>query len=103
MLNTGKDLAAVLQALEVSEATFHRWRASLDDRTLYVEPGSPWQNGYEESFHSRLRDELLNLKQFDSARHARAHASAWQEDYNEYRPHGSLDGLTPERVRASVC
>jgi putative transposase len=47
-----------------------------------------------ESFHSRLRDELLNLEQFDSARHARAHASAWQAGYNEYRPHGSLDGLT---------
>ena len=78
----------------VSQA-IQRWLASLDVRTLYVEPGSPWQNGYVESFHSRLRDELLNLEQFDSARHARAHASAWQEDYNEYRPHGSLDGLTP--------
>jgi putative transposase len=77
----------------VSQAN-QRWLASLDVRTLYVEPGSPWQNGYVESFHNRLRDELLNLEQFDSARHARAHASAWQEDYNEYRPHGSLDGLT---------
>ena len=78
----------------VSQA-IQRWLASLDVGTLYVEPGSPWQNGYVESFHSRLRDELLNLEQFDSARHARPHAAAWQEDYNEYRPHGSLDGLTP--------
>jgi putative transposase len=80
---------------EFFSQAIQRWLASLDVRTLYVEPGSPWQNGYVESFHSRLRDELLNLEQFDSARHARAHASAWQEDYNEYRPHGSLDGLAP--------
>jgi transposase InsO family protein len=78
----------------VSKA-IQRWLASLDVRTLYVEPGSPWQIGYVESFHGRLHDELLNLEQFDSARHARAHVSAWQEDYNEHRPHGSLDGLTP--------
>ena len=76
------------------------WLASLDVRTLHVEPGSPWQNSYVESFHRQLRDELLNLEQFDSACHARAHASARQEDYNEidrneYRPYGSLDGLTP--------
>jgi putative transposase len=59
----------------VSQA-IQRWLASLDVRTLYVDPGSPWRNGYVESFHSRLRDELLNVEQFDSARHARAHASA---------------------------
>ena len=73
-----------------------RWLTSLDVRTLYVEPGCPWQNGYAESFHSRLRDELLNLEEFDSVRHARAHAAAWREDYNGYRPHSTLDGLPPD-------
>ena len=73
-----------------------QWLFSLEVKTLYVEPGSPWQNGYAESFHSRLRDELLNMEEFDSVPHARAHASAWREDYNGYRPHSSLGGLPPD-------
>jgi transposase InsO family protein len=72
------------------------WLSPLEVATLYIEPGSPWQNGYAESFHSRLRDELLNMEEFDSVRHARAHASAWREDYNGYRPHSSLGGLPPD-------
>jgi len=73
-----------------------QWLTSLEVKTLYVEPGSPWQNGYAESFHSRLRDELLNMEEFDNVRHARAHAAAWREDYNGYRPHSSLGGLPPD-------
>ncbi len=73
-----------------------KWLATMGIKTLYVEPGNPWQNGYAESSHSRLRDELLNVEEFDSVQHARAHATAWREDYNEYRPHSSLDGLPPE-------
>ena len=79
----------------ISEA-IDQWMNSLDIATLYVEPGSPWQNGYAESFHSRLRDELLNMEEFDNVRHARAHAAAWREDYNGYRPHSSLGGLRPD-------
>ncbi|KAA5533997.1 IS3 family transposase, partial [Roseiconus nitratireducens] len=83
-----------------------QWLASLEITTLYVEPGSPWQNGYAESFHSRLRDELLNMEEFESVCHARAHAAAWREDYNGYRPHSSLGGLPPDefarRCAASV-
>ena len=73
-----------------------QWLTSLDVKTLYVEPGSSWQNGYAESLHSCLRDELLNMEEFDSVRHARAHAKAWREDYNGYRPHSSLGGLPPD-------
>jgi transposase InsO family protein len=73
-----------------------QWLSSLEVKTLYVEPGSPWQNGYAESFHSRLRDELLNMEEFESVRHARAHAKAYREDYNGYRPHSSLGGLPPD-------
>jgi hypothetical protein len=76
-----------------------QWLASLSVKTLYVEPGSPWQNGYAESFHSRLRDELLNMEEFESVAHARAHANAYREDYNGYRPHSSLGGLPPNRYR----
>lgn len=76
--------------------SIQKWLASLGVKTLYVAPGSPWQNGYAESFHSRLRDELLNIEEFESVRHARAHATAWREDYNGYRPHSALDGLPPD-------
>lgn len=72
-----------------------QWLGQIGVQTLYIEPGSPWQNGYAESFHSRLRDELLNVEEFENVGHAREHARAWREDYNEYRPHSSLDGLPP--------
>jgi transposase InsO family protein len=71
------------------------WLRPLGVNTLYIEPGSPWENGYAESFHSRLRAELLNLEEFVNVHHAREHARAWREDYNDYRPHSSLGGLTP--------
>ncbi len=82
------------------------WLAKLGVQTLYIEPGSPWENGYAESFHSRLRDEFLSVELFESVAHARASAAAWQEDYNNYRPHSSLCGLPPvefaRRCAASV-
>lgn len=71
------------------------WLSMMKVNVLYVEPGSPWQNGYAESFHSRLRDELLNMEQFESVRHARECIAAWRDDYNDDRPHGALNGLTP--------
>lgn len=52
-----------------------QWLTSLDVTTLHVEADSPWQNGFGESFHSRLRDERLYMEEFDSERHARAHAA----------------------------
>jgi putative transposase len=71
------------------------WLSKLGVETLYIAPGSPWENGYTESFNRRLRDELLRVQEFTSTSHARANAIAWREDYNEYRPHGSLGGLPP--------
>ncbi len=71
------------------------WLTKLGVKTLYIEPGSPWENGFTESFNSRLRDELLRVEQFANAAHARSAGVAWREDYNDYRPHGSLDGLPP--------
>jgi putative transposase len=71
------------------------WVARMSIGTLYVEPGSPWENGYAESFHSRLRDELMNVTEFESLAHARACGVTWREGYNNYRPHSSLGGLHP--------
>ena len=73
-----------------------QWLSSLEVKTLYVEAGSPWQNGYAEGFHSRLRDELSNMEEFDSVRHARAHTAVGREDYNGYRPYSSLSGIPPD-------
>jgi putative transposase len=63
--------------------------------TLYIEPGSPWQNAYVESFNGRVRDELLNFEEFGSLTEARVVVEAWRIEYNTYRPHSSLGGLTP--------
>ena len=63
--------------------------------TLYVEPGSPWQNGYAESFHSRLRSELLDAEVFETVAEAQGLSAAWKNEYNHRRPHSSLGYQTP--------
>jgi transposase InsO family protein len=77
-----------------------RWLAQVDVQTLYIEPGSPWENGYAESFHSRLRDEFLALEVFESLAAARKLTAAWREDYNDHRPHGSLGYVAPSEFAA---
>ena len=64
-------------------------------RTQYIEPGKPWQNGYNESFNGILRDDCLNKWQFRTVREARLILEDWVREYNDYRPHGSLGGITP--------
>jgi putative transposase len=76
------------------------WLAKVGVTTRYVEPASPWQNGYAESFHSRLRDEFLAVEAFDNLAAARKLTAAWREDYNHYRPHGSLGYVTPVEYAA---
>jgi transposase InsO family protein len=71
------------------------WLRKLKIQTLYIEPGAPWQNGYAESFHSRLRDEFLGLEEFESLSAARKLTTAWRDDYNHHRPHSSLGYVTP--------
>lgn len=70
--------------------------------TLYIEPGSPWQNGYAESFNSRLRDELLDAELFADLAEAHVLANRWKSDYNHRRPHSSLGYQTPSEF-ASSC
>ena len=59
-------------------------------RTLYIEPGSPWENGYVESFNGKLRDELLNVEVFDTLWEAKVLAERWRREYNQRRPHSAL-------------
>jgi putative transposase len=77
-----------------------RWAKQLSIETLYVEPGSPWENGFAESFHSRLRDEFLATEMFESLVAARKLTQAWKDDYNHHRPHGSLGYVAPAEFAA---
>ena len=82
--------------------TLREWLARLQVQTLYVEPGSPWENGYIESFNGKLRDELLNLEIFDTLYEAQVLVEHWRVEYNTRRPHSSLGyrSPAPEGVRA---
>jgi len=71
------------------------WLERLGVKTLYIEPGSPWENGYIESFNGKLRDELLNGEIFDTVTEARVIIEQWRNDYNQKRPHSSLGYRPP--------
>lgn len=68
--------------------------------TAYIEPGSPWENPFVESFNGRLRDELLNIEEFGSITEAKVIIEDWRNEYNTYRPHSALSGLTPAEYAA---
>ena len=72
------------------------WLAVQDIGTRFIEPGKPWQNGFAESFHSRLRAECLNQEVFYSAKHAQVLLDDWRAFYNARRPHSSLGYQTPD-------
>ena len=76
-----------------------KWLTGLGTRPLYIEPGSPWENGYCESFNSKLRDELLNGEIFYSLKEARVLTERWRVHYNTRRPHSSLGYRPPAPVR----
>jgi transposase InsO family protein len=71
------------------------WLTRLGVKTLFIEPGSPWENGYIESFNGKLRDELLNGEIFDTVIEARVIVEQWRKEYNTRRPHSSLGYLPP--------
>jgi putative transposase len=71
------------------------WCRRSGTQTSYIEPGSPWENPYIESFNGRVRDELLNVEEFTSLTVAQVVVEAWRIEYNTYRPHSALGGLTP--------
>jgi putative transposase len=72
-----------------------KWLADTGAKTLYIEPGSPWENGYCESFNSKLRDEFLNGELFCSMKELRVLAERWRVHYNTVRPHSSLGYRPP--------
>jgi putative transposase len=71
------------------------WLAKLGAKTLYIEPGSPWENGYCESFNGKLRDECLNGEIFYSLKEATVVIEHWRNQYNTIRPHSSLNYRPP--------
>jgi len=71
------------------------WLRNLGVRTLFIEPGSPWENGYVESFNGKLRDELLNGEIFYTLKEAQILIEHWRREYNHIRPHSSLGGRPP--------
>jgi transposase InsO family protein len=80
---------------EFVAAAVRAWVAAVGAKTAYIEPGSPWENGYIESFNARLRDELLNGEIFYSLKEAQIVIEGWRCHYNTIRPHSSLGYQPP--------
>jgi putative transposase len=80
---------------ELTATAMRDWCRFAEVATAFIEPGAPWQNGYNESFNGRFRDEFLTTEQFDTLLEAQVLAEDWRIEYNTERPHGSLRGQTP--------
>jgi len=80
---------------EFTAKAVRRWLNRLGVKTLFIEPGSPWENGYIESFNGKLRDELLNREIFTTLEEARVLIEQWRREYNQIRPHSSLGYRPP--------
>jgi len=72
-----------------------QWLEASSCQTLFINPGSPWENGYIESFNDKLRDECLNREIFQNGKESQVIVENWRQEYNNYRPHSSLGYLTP--------
>jgi transposase InsO family protein len=80
---------------EFTAKAIRKWLNSLRVKTLFIEPGSPWENGYIESFNGKLRDELLNREVFYTLTEAKVLIEQWRMEYNQIRPHSSLGYRPP--------
>ena len=80
---------------EFTAKEVRKWLARLGVKTLFIEPGSPWENGYIESFNGKLRDELLNREIFTTLTEAKVLIEQWRREYNQVRPHSSLGYRPP--------
>jgi putative transposase len=80
---------------EMTAHALQDWCRFSKAGTVYIEPGSPWQNPFVESFHSRVRDELLDVEEFACLAEARVVIEDWRQDYNRHRPHSSLGMRAP--------
>ncbi len=113
---TADDVIAVLERLVATRGAPHHLRMDNGPElvswavrdycrlggtsTTYIEPGSPWENPFVESFNGRVRDELLNVEEFTTLLDAQVLAEAWRVEYNTYRPHSALQDLTPAEYAA---
>ncbi len=113
---TGQDVLKILKELftirgqpeylrsdngpEFTSKAVRRWLKDAKVGTLFIEPGSPWENGYIESFNGKLRDECLNGELLLSLAVARYVVDRWRLDYNHHRPHSRLDWMTPATFSA---
>ena len=86
---------------EFTAKAIRKWLERLGVKTLFIEPGSPWENGYIESFNGKLRDELLNREIFTTLIEAKVLISDWRREYNHVRPH-SAKGYKPPAPEAKV-
>jgi putative transposase len=86
---------------ELTANALREWLDNLGVKTLFIEPGSPWENGYIESFNGKFRDELLNREIFTTLLEAKVIIENWRKEYNEIRPHSSL-GYRPPAPRVII-
>ena len=86
---------------EFTAKAVKKWLARVGVKTLFIEPGSPWENGYIESFNGKLRDELLNREIFTTLEEAKVLTRWWRREYNEFRPHSAL-GYKPPAPEAKI-
>ncbi len=84
---------------EFTAGAVMRWLRDQNVGPAYIAPGRPWQNGFVESFHGKLRDECLNREWFRDAREARIVIERWRHFYNHQRPHSALGYRTPQQAR----
>jgi putative transposase len=89
---------------EFTAKAVRSWLARTGVKTLYIEPGSPWENGYNESFNGKLRDELLNAEIFYTMTEAKVLIERWRQHYNTIRPHSALGYRppAPETILSNV-
>ena len=80
---------------EFTACAVRQWLARLKVKTLFIEPGSPWENGYVESFNGKFRDEFLNREIFYTLLEAKILIERWRREYNCFRPHSSLGYCPP--------
>jgi transposase InsO family protein len=80
---------------EFTSRAIRQWLTNLEVGPLFIEPGSPWENGYNESFNGKLRDELLNGEIFYTLEEAKIMIERWRVHYNTIRPHTSLGYRSP--------
>ncbi len=80
---------------EFTAKAVRKWLSRLGVKTLFIEPGSPWENGYIESFNGKLRDELLNREIFTTLEEAKVLIEQWRREYNQVRPHSSKNYRPP--------